>query len=378
MLRRLALPLLLALALLWPTFALAARTTATSRRPVATGWSDRTDESGSKRMPARAQHAMAADPTGNVYVFGGVGTDRRYLADLWRYSATTDRWEAVEPQSEVVPPPLVEPHLVADVNGDLYEFGGKFQGGPVTNVFYRFDAAAGRWVDLRHTTWGSGVPAREDHGVALDPRRRQIYVFGGMGEVDLLNDFWRYDIATGRWEDLTAASGSSRMSPREIYNITYDNDRYLYLFAGATRQGLVSDFWRYDLDRGVWEEITDQTGAGQIPARHYYGQAADADGNFYVLGGYQGATGAVLADFWVYDANSGAWAERGAGSAAPLPRIPYVLAFLPQSGRLITFGGSSGGALRNDTWTYELPGWAPTVSDELTRRHFLPNVRVRH
>jgi hypothetical protein len=307
-------------------------------------------------LPPRAQHGLAVGHDDVVHVFGGADATGRPLDDLWRLAPTAPGWEQVVPRGAYRPPPLVEPHLVADVNGDLYEFGGLFATGRVSNQLFRFDAASQSWVDLRRTTWEAGVPAREDHGVALDPQHRDIYVFGGLGESGLLNDFWRYNIEQNTWEDLTRSSGSDRISPRELYNITYDYHGRLYLFGGTNQFGTLNDFWRYDIQRGSWEELTDRTGARDVPGRHYYGQACDADGNFYILGGIRGIA-PIMDDFWIYRTVTRRWSRLDPAEVGSslLPRIPYVLGFQRGLGRLITTGGSAGGRLVGDTWVLDMP-----------------------
>jgi N-acetylneuraminic acid mutarotase len=339
------------------------------RAAQATTWTDVSLAVGSAQIPARRQHALVADGQGNVYLFGGVGVDGARLNDLWRLGAAAGRWERVAPLGPVMPPPVEEAHLVADTNGDLYAFGGRLDELTLTNDLYRFEAASGRWVDLSASARAAGVPVREDHGWAFDPLRRQAYVFGGTDGIDLLNDFWRYDLAADTWTNLTSPSRAGAITPRELYNVTYDNHGHLLLFGGtgvdANSYAIrFDDFWRYDIATGVWEDIS-SSGSTGVPGRHYYGQAADADGNFYVLGGYltpsnDSPPSLVMDDFWRYDATAASWARIDT-SAAPglLPRIPYGMAYRPDANALVVFGGTDGTRLVNDTWTLQLGGLQP-------------------
>jgi hypothetical protein len=328
--------------------------------------------------PSRAQHAMASDQAGHVLMFGGSDSDGEFLNDLWSYDTRTRVWTEVRARGSVKPPALLEPHIVIDTNGDVYEFGGLTELGALSAGLYRFSASDGRWTDLGASAVAARVPAREDHGWALDPDRRQIYLWGGLGgldgAVDYMNDFWRYDIATDSWTNLTVASGATAIVPREIYNITYDNHGHLYLFGGvypaADSYAIRSnDLWRYDIARGVWEDLSALTGSRAVPGRHYYGQACDADGNFYVLGGWFTQTNGaeipfVGTDFWKFDAGAMAWvkvADDLSSGTGVLPRIPYVMAFNRGTNSLVIFGGSDSFELSDETFSLDLTDAIPAL-----------------
>jgi hypothetical protein len=337
-------------------------------------WRDVSEATGSGAVPVRAQHALAADPAGTIYIFGGAGVDGSYLGDLWRLPVG-GRWEQVAPQG-APPPPMIEPHLVADADGDLYEFGGRIDAATLSNGLYRFDAGSAQWSDLSASARRAGVPPREDFGWTLDPTRSQIYLFGGYGPPGLMNDFWRYDIASDRWTDLTTESGASNIPPRELYNITSDGHDHVYLFGGVGYHPLTSaptrfnDFWRYDIADGLWHDLTAATGSTRVPSRHYYGQAADDRGNFYVLGGWVTGPGEppgayIIGDFWKFDAAHATWIPAESSlTAGVLPRIPYNMAYRAPTDELLIFGGADGRQLTNETWTLQVAGAIPTPTTE--------------
>jgi hypothetical protein len=201
-----------------------------------------------------------------------------------------------------------------------------------------------------------------------------VYAFGGDGgAAGYLNDLWRYDPAADTWENLSLRSQSGALAPRELYNLSHDGRGGLYLFGGTNEYGRLNDFWRYDIAAGRWTDLTDATGSRAVPGRHYYGQACDAAGNFYVLGGWKTwswadqSSGAVD-DFWKYDAAAQSWARaEPLVTAGLLPRVPYAMVLM--GGRLVGFGGAvpaAGGAegelaLVADTWSLELDGAFPRL-----------------
>jgi hypothetical protein len=344
---------------------------------TALGWLDLSAPTGSADVPARRQHALVVGPDAALYLYGGVGAEGAFLNDLWRLDPAGGEWTPLEPSDGVRPPPLAEPHLVVLADGDLLEFGGIHPDRRLSNALYRFDADSQRWLDLSASAEAAGVPPRQDHGWTLDPVGQEVYAFGGDGGAHgYLNDLWRYDPAADTWVDLSLRSHSRALAPRELYNLSYDGRGGLYLFGGTNEYGRLNDFWRYDIAAGHWVELTDATGSRAVPGRHYYGQACDAAGNFYVLGGWKtwslaDQTSGAMDDFWKFDAAAFSWVRaEPAVTAGLLPRVPYAVVLLDGPSRLIGFGGAvpiPGGTadgelmLVGDTWSLELDGVFPRL-----------------
>ncbi|TAK23964.1 MAG: hypothetical protein EPO26_07795 [Chloroflexota bacterium] len=335
-----------------------------------TAWQDLTVETGAGAIAGRQQFGLAAAPDGTIYLYGGLRNGTA-LDDLWSLPAE-GRWRQLQPAPADAPPPLVEPHLTVDRAGRLYEYGGIRQDGRHIGDLYRFDPTSERWARIP----GAGPPARQDHGFVADPAGDALYVFGGEGaDGNRRNDFWRYDIARAEWVDLTEPSGAWAIQPRELYNLTLDGHGHLYLFGGTIDGGdsyprRLNDFWRYDITSGLWESLTTASGSATVPGRHYYGQVADADGAFYVLGGFIPSESTdqlseVAGDLWIYDPARGVWVN-GTSLAAPvLPRVPYALVWDPRNRAIALFGGArpdSSGTLAPvaDYWRWSPTGWSQT------------------
>jgi len=346
---------------------------------------------GVTRPPGRAQFGMAADGAGALYVYGGRG-DSGFLADFWRYD-DAHGWRQL---ADGVLPPLVEPHLAVDATGNIFEFGGigDRQQGPHLSPdghsygLYEYLPAKGSWLDL---TRGDAQPGlnwpqgREDHGFAYDRGTGMFYLFAGeeQGNVSL-NDMWRYDERAGAWTQIAQrGSGSGLPDAREIYNISTDGRGGIYLFGGAylfdaqhrrVPWKYTNDLWRFDIASGTWHAMAGTPNAydPEMPMpRHYYGQACDGQGNFYMLGGYvsdvkdppyfsddatqdyaqlevfraaDAPTGNLffaLADFWQYNAAQRRWVDLSGnlGELAGRGSIPYAMVADPVGSRLLTFGG---------------------------------------
>jgi hypothetical protein len=347
-----------------------APTAGESSQPAAAGiWQDATAETGAAAIGGRAQFDLVDAPDGTLYLYGGVAGGRP-LDDLWTLPPG-GRWQRVEPAG-AAPPALIEPHLAVDSAGRLYEFGGLRGDGALVDDLYRYDPGQG-WTDLTPSIDGPRPPPRQDHGFVYSAAGGDaLYVFGGDGgRQGRLNDFWRYDLTTGRWTDLTEPSGAVAIQPRELYDLTDDGRGHLYLFGGTIDGGdgysrRLNDFWRYDVVAGRWDDLTDESGSAMVPGRHYYGQAADDEGDFYVLGGYltpeSGAeAGEAAGDLWAYRLQTGRWVNLTPAAAPLLPRVPYALARAGDGG-LALFGGAQLGVTTgapSDFWV-----WDPRASRE--------------
>lgn len=343
--------------------------------------------------PARSQFGLTIDPHGILYTYGGRGPDGAALDDFWRLRPSSRTWERL-PNTLV--PALVEPHLTADARGDIFEFGGiadadepgHFSADRHSYGLYEWLPAQGDWIDLTPATphlnrdW---PPPREDHGFAYEPASGRIFVFAGEGAGSVsLNDMWRYDERAAGWSRVVQRfSAPGGIDAREIYNITPDGRGGIYLFGGAylfgadgkpVRWRYVNDLWRFDVASATWRLIAGQPNAydPSMPLpRHYYGQASDAQGDLYVLGGYASDTQSppyfasddttlyaqltvfslqdvptgnimyALDDFWQWNAAQRRWVDLTGeiGDLQGSGFIPYVMVFSPLTAQLLTFAG---------------------------------------
>jgi N-acetylneuraminic acid mutarotase len=273
-------------------------------------------------------------------------TDGPALRDFWRYDIADHRWQRLA--AEDGPPPLLEPHLARDRAGFIYEFGGwnpELVG--YSSQLYRYDPETNRWITLQPPP--PRPIGRVDYGFVWEPITDQLYLFAGStgdgyGSEQPLNDFWRYDPATNRWLDLTASSGALAIRPREIYQLSADGYGHLYLFGGATPvDGIgweaIQDFWRFSIWTGRWEDLTQTTNTHDVPSRHYYGQAIDGAAGFYVVGGVVPGQSTPLNDAWRFDPLAWRWENVTPLFEPVVTLIPYNLAYDPGTASLYSVGG---------------------------------------
>jgi len=285
---------------------------------------------------------------------------------------------------------------------------------------YKYNPALSEWTDQTaadanpDSNW---PPGREDHGFTYDASSGRFYVFGGEGAgSQTRNDLWSYNEGNGSWSQIPQTyntSDGATIDPREIYNITDDNQGSLYLFGGAyltppanaaTPPLYVNDLWRFSIASHTWTllegKANDFDPTAPLP-RHYYGQASDPSGNFYILGGYladstetpafqqddffgyaipfadpganaAGLTTYALSDFWQYNATMARWVNMSntLQASSMTPTVPYVMVDDTAANEFLTFSGlhpANGGDLSpsDESWSYGITSQAlvtpPTV-----------------
>ncbi len=272
------------------------------------------------------------DKSGNLWLFGGQGVNTSLIAfsDLWEFNPSTNEWAWMKG------PGIVTCAVTCKEPG-VYGTLGKpddanFPGG-------RWSTAS--WTDTSGNLWlygGDGYDAN--------------------GELGLLNDLWKYDIANNQW---TWMGGSSTLSnsdqgqPPVYGNLgTFaaannpggrwasaswtDGGGHFWLFGGEGDYsvgvpGTFNDIWEFDPSRNEWAWMGGSDTAGNdcgsgnclqpgvygtpgVPAagnnpgsRDFSATWADANGHLWLFGGsIPGIHISYLNDMWEYYASTNEWA----------------------------------------------------------------------
>ena len=257
----------------------------------------------------------------------GPSLARTYHDDVWAYAPDTNRWERLDLGAEPRPTGRMDFLMVADPEGDRFivSHGGQLRPNLSFAVFddtWAFDLDQGTWSRL--ATTGESPPGRVYPSGALDPRRRQMWLFGGSGENAFVEPPTRtmavLDLVTGAWTRLPpdASWPKARFNAAMIHDP--ERDRML-LFGGHddTDLGNDNDLHAFDLDRRRWSLLRsgDQLNADPIDQCNF-------PGNF------------TLADL-----------------ESPERRAAHLLAAISPDAAVL-FGGNTDCGVANDTWSLDL------------------------
>lgn len=210
---------------------------------------------------ARRQAVSWVDPSGALWLFGGMGygsdsASAGMLNDLWKYDPSNNVWTWISGSDSVDQPGTYGIKGVADsanvpgakfraaswldLSGNLWLFGGGGPGYDHFNDLWKFDRTTHEW------TWVSGsdiagqagiygtkgladpssVPGGRGLALSFRDPGGNFWLFGGAGydstgQNTVLNDFWIFDPATCEW---TWVAGSEFGSKAGTYGIKSEGD----------------------------------------------------------------------------------------------------------------------------------------------------------
>ncbi len=403
----------------------------------------------------REQSVSWIDGAGALWLFGGYGFDGAgspgFLNDLWKYESGTGEWTWMNGASTTnqlgtygtqgTPAPGNAPGARNDAvswidgAGALWFFGGEGWDGTGSqgwlNDLWKYDPATGEWTWMNgasavnqpgtYGTQGTPAPANTPgaraEAVSWIDGAGALWLFGGdgfdgAGSYGHLNDFWKYDPATGEW---TWIKGAATISQSGTYGTQgapapgntpgarngavswIDGAGALWLFGGggydgAGSAGWLNDLWKYDPATGAWTWIkgastVDQSGTygtqgtsapGNTPgARNRAVSWIDGAGAPWLFGGL-GCDGAGsygrLNDLWKYEPMTGEWTwmkgastinqvgtygTQGTPAPANTPGArPDTVGWLDGAGTLWLFGGNGYDGAGSYGWLNDL--WRST------------------
>jgi hypothetical protein len=279
----------------------------------------------------------------------GVNGSASAVKVTWQADVATLLWAQAQ---DMGPAPRSGHGLAFDPErGKLVLFGGLADGKAINDT-WEWDGRL--WTQLADT----GPSRRAYHGMAFDPVGRRVLVFGGADSDaagggnarNYLSDTWGWDGET--WIQLADTGPSARQAPAMA---TDPARKRVVLFGGgqisaqATNQ-VSAETWEWD---GLsWAQLADTGPAGRLDAKASY----DEEGAVVLLFGGAG-TGPALADTWAWDGQL--W--RQVADMGPSPRIGHAMASLNSA--VILFGGlevpvgAAGAASLNDTWAWQASAW---------------------
>ncbi|MGO8720614.1 MAG: kelch repeat-containing protein [Acidobacteriaceae bacterium] len=347
---------------------------------------------------ARYEAESWIDPSGNLWLFGGLGIDstgtRGYLNDLWKYNPASNTWTWMNGSNTAsqeggfiqpgvygtqgvaapgnMPGARVDAMSWADASGNLWLFGGEGYDstngvGGILNDLWKYSAGEWTWMSGSNTagpfragTYGTqgtpapdNVPGPRTNAVTWTDAEGNLWLFGGQGNDStggaicsayggpcLLNDLWKY--SNGEWTWM----GGSNLS----------NEPGTYGTKGTATPG--------NIPGARWMAVSWIDAAGDVWL--FGGQGFDSTPSPGVFGD--------LNDLWKF--SGGEWTWMGGpnlGSATPLAiygtqgtpsasNVPgqreSAVGWIDSSGNLWLFGGDDDfsvafGGKFNDLWEYQ-------------------------
>ncbi|XP_076830982.1 attractin [Brachyhypopomus gauderio] len=179
-------------------------------------------------------------------------------------------------------------HSLAVHESKIFMYGGKVDStGNVTSELWVFHTHNHSWEQLSPRAKEQyAVVGHSAHVVQLKPDGSEpamLVVFGHCPIYGYISQVQQYDIVNNRWSVLE--TGGALVHGGYGHSSVYDPDsRSIYIHGGykafnATKYGLASDLYRYDIDKRMWSILKD---SGSF---RYLHTAVLVDGNLLIFGG---------------------------------------------------------------------------------------------
>ncbi len=233
----------------------------------------------------------------------------------------------------------------------LVLFGGRLSTISMPRSNETWELSATGWTQRTPTTSPS---ARSGHDMVYDPVRQRVVLFGGFPDTGVrLGDTWTWDGTTWTQQFPTNSPGA-----RSGHRMAWDAARNVVTLFGGRIDGTsafyLADTWTWD--GTTWTQMTT---AVSPSAREGVAIAYDPNfmgGQVIVFGGIGSSGNRSDTHAW----NGSSWTQLSVTSAPP-GRVFHDMTYSPALGKIILFGGSTGGSASatyfNDTWVFDRTTW---------------------
>jgi hypothetical protein len=220
-------------------------------------------------------------------------------------------------------------------------FGGQ-AGGSFFNDLWRLGELG--WQQLQPTDH----PAQRYGAAAALDGEGHLLVSHGFTNEGRFDDTWSFDYSN--WADVSAAG--TRPIKRCLCRGAWDSKRNRFLMFGGQTDGtpFLGDLWAFDGQ--TWTEITTEP---KPAPRNFYAMAETDPGRIAVFGGNTVDVPGPMNDLWFFDSATNAWTLAQPEGEAPSARYGHDAVWLPESRRLIVFGGHDTTGDLNDLWELTIP-----------------------
>lgn len=366
------------------------------------------DASDDDQPPPLNEHAAAYDDARHMMIIFGGNTAvpencgfpaYTFQSVTWLYydyETGCGRWKRLDDGN----PPGRARHAAVFGDGAMWVFGGRFRAGSsgnyqIFNDLWRFDPGTRTWTEVEAR--GELPPARFNHVLAYDPNRNQLLVQGGNGSGNavgprVLNDVWRFDIATSTWEEIPfdGRGPTPRMWQAGFFDAARDQ---LVVYGGGDETAFnnnatyFTDLLAFYPESGRWAQLHDGR-RGTHPDGRFWGHMVHdtAHDEYLLFAGHDDATLGNRNDTWAFDPDAMTWESlqpedafnRPANGFCDFPadfttvaagvperRNAHTLVYGDTCGRALTFGGKTDCGAINDVWAFDDAGWSnPVVATE--------------
>lgn len=301
-------------------------------------------------ISARDNFGMLYDSANQrILLFGGRG-ENGFVNDLWQLDLETFHWSELVVMSAEEPVARHTPEVFSGPENNLWVVSGQSNEG-VHNDVWTYDFNSGEWQEIFGDTIVSGV-FQPRYGTAsmFDPVNNNFVAFAGFAHFGRVKDTYSFQIDTVHW---TNQGMPFRPERRCLHEGIFADDRREFWIFGGQFEGNRNDIWRLSVDSFVWNEFIPPIAP---PARHFHSMIYRGNDQMIMFGGNsapQGDYSGALNDLWKFDGDLVEWDTLPQGSNIPPSRVGHSAVYIPETDKIIVFGGQNESGFLNDLWVYD-------------------------
>ncbi|KAH3723086.1 nucleotide exchange factor RasGEF F [Pelomyxa schiedti] len=278
-------------------------------------------------MPGGGRHGHSGVSYGGcIYLFGGQSAQGRFLNDLLCLRTTPPQevllWNLVETTGSQ--PLARHSHTCVVHNGTMILFGGMTKNGP-QNDLYTFKFSRNRWSRVEIDTTQPYPPKRWGHKAVV--WHGKMFVFGGFGTSDPMQDLWILSLDTLVW--MSPLLYGTPPSPRGHHAMEVLGKR-MFVHGGFNGVNSLSDMHCLRLHTLSWSSL--RVPSLMAPRK---GHTMTVMGDFLVLCGGRSKSH-NLDDVWAW--SNSQWFRVNQHGDSPKARYHHVTVM--HRGSLIMAGGA--------------------------------------
>ncbi|XP_050310192.1 uncharacterized protein LOC126746125 isoform X2 [Anthonomus grandis grandis] len=267
-------------------------------------------------------------------------------------------WSAVAPDDARAPTPSARAKHSATVHGEhVYVLGGRNGNLPLKD-FWKYNLVTGKWQQLKPS--GDLLPCLQEHTAV--PYKDNIFVFGGEVSFSTSTEtpLWVYNVKSNSWKKVKTKKGVTTPKGRRGHTALIHNGSMLIYGGYQDLRGSTGELWAFHFETESWHLVSTPPSkmGDQFPAPRHKHSAVVHGEAMWIYGGMTDLQ--ERGDLWKWDFYTKTWTNIKT-KLNPGQLHSHACCKLPSS--MVVFGGERSGQCLNDLWkfNFDTESWEKIV-----------------
>ncbi|XP_050418348.2 uncharacterized protein LOC126831740 [Patella vulgata] len=184
-----------------------------------------------------------------ILIFGGEFTNTVNTAPLWIYNPDLNHIRKCWCDQTASQPCGRREHTAVIYNNNMYIYGGFIDIKGSTSELWQYSIDEEEWC-LLPSPRGDSPGNRHGHSAVV--RANSMWIYGGMKDLTVKTDLWRYNFISGKWFLMKSVNGGP--PPLTGHTVVMVSDNML-IFGGENQGKLSNDIWSYHFESSTWTKL---------------------------------------------------------------------------------------------------------------------------